>query len=182
MHLWCQLIPQACLVFNLLQKSIINPKNSAYAQVHGAYDFNATDAAPPGTHVVVHKKPAVCGSWEIQRIDGWYMVHALHHYRCFEVFANNTALIRIADTVDSFPHHFTIPFQSSVDNAIEVAKQLAHALQNTYPRAPLLQLEDSTMANIKKTISCIEEINICRHGPELGVPVWDNSIDQKFVR
>ena len=35
MHLGCQFIPQACLVLNVLRQSIINPKLSTYAQVHG---------------------------------------------------------------------------------------------------------------------------------------------------
>ena len=69
-HIWCRLIPQACLVLNLLQQSRINPKLSAYAQVHGAYYFNTTPVAPSGTRVVVHEIPAVGGSWTIRGIDG----------------------------------------------------------------------------------------------------------------
>ena len=86
MNIWCQLFTQACLVLILVRKSRINPKISDYAQVHDAYDFNATPASPPGTRVVVHEKPAVRGSWEIWGIDGWYLGHFLHHYRCFEFF------------------------------------------------------------------------------------------------
>ena len=99
-HIWCRLIPQACLVLNLLQQSRINPKLSAYAQVHGAYYFNTTPVAPSGTRVVVHEIPAVGGSWKIRGIDGWYLGHTLHQYICFEVFANNTSHSRIADTVE----------------------------------------------------------------------------------
>ena len=104
--------------------------------MYGAYDFNAIPVAPPGTCVVVHEKPEVRGSWEIQGIDGWYLGHALYHYRGFEVFENNTAHSRIADTVENFPHNFNNTFQSSSDNAIEAEKQLAHALQNPAPSAP----------------------------------------------
>jgi hypothetical protein len=57
MHLWCLLIPQATPTFNLLCQSHINPPLSAEAQLNGAFDFNTTPLAPPGTRVVVHEKP-----------------------------------------------------------------------------------------------------------------------------
>ena len=59
MHLWRQLIPQACLVLNLIRQSRITPKLSSYTQVHGAYDFNETTVLPPGNRVVVNEKPVV---------------------------------------------------------------------------------------------------------------------------
>jgi hypothetical protein len=62
LHLWDQLLSQAMISLNLLRGSRINPKLSAYAQVHGAYDFNRTPLKPPGTHVIVHEKPSVRGT------------------------------------------------------------------------------------------------------------------------
>ena len=150
MHLWCQLIPQACLVLNLLWQLRINPTLSAYTQLNGSYESNATPVSPPGTCVVVHEKPEVRGRWEIWRIDGWYLGHAINHYRYFEVFKNNTYHIRIEGTVEFSPHKFTMPLPSSVDNTIEAAKKLAHALQNPAPSTLLSQLGDSTMADIKQ--------------------------------
>ena len=38
MHLWCRLLPQAFLTLNLMRQSRINPKLSAYAQLHGIHD------------------------------------------------------------------------------------------------------------------------------------------------
>ena len=62
-HLWCILIPQSILSLNLLRGSIMNPKLSAHAQVHGSFDLNATTIAPPGTKIIIHDKPIVRGSW-----------------------------------------------------------------------------------------------------------------------
>ena len=47
-HLWCRLISHCLLTLNLLRPSRINPKLSAYFQLHGAFDFNRTPLAPPG--------------------------------------------------------------------------------------------------------------------------------------
>lgn len=63
-HLWDRLLPQATITLNLLHKSRINPKLSAYAQIYGAFDFNATPMAPPGTRVLIHEKSNQRGTWE----------------------------------------------------------------------------------------------------------------------
>jgi hypothetical protein len=55
MHLWCRLIPQATTTLNLLRQSRMNPRLSDEAQHNGAFDFNKSPMAPPGTRVVVHE-------------------------------------------------------------------------------------------------------------------------------
>ena len=72
LHLWDRLLPQALLSLNLLRGSRINPHLSAWAQVHGAYDFNRTPIAPPGTHVLVHEKPDARKTWAPHAVDAWY--------------------------------------------------------------------------------------------------------------
>jgi hypothetical protein len=64
MHLWCRLIPQANITLNLLRGSRVNPKLSAYAQVHGPFDFNRTPLAPPVTFVLGHDKPDKQKNWD----------------------------------------------------------------------------------------------------------------------
>jgi len=59
LHLWDRLLPQAELTLNLLRGSRINPRLSAWAQLHGPFDFNCTPIAPPGIRVIIHEKPAV---------------------------------------------------------------------------------------------------------------------------
>jgi hypothetical protein len=49
MHLWCRLIPQATTTLNLLCQSHINPRLLAEAQLNGAFDFNKTPLALPGS-------------------------------------------------------------------------------------------------------------------------------------
>ena len=68
---------------NLLQGSRMNPKLSAYAKIHGYFDFNATPLAPPGTKIVIHEKPSIIGSWSLRGIDGWFVGYAPFHYRFF---------------------------------------------------------------------------------------------------
>ena len=63
MHLWDKTIPQAELTLNLLRQSRLNPKLSAWKQLHGRYDFNSTPIAPPGIKVKAHVQPIQRQTW-----------------------------------------------------------------------------------------------------------------------
>ena len=47
-------LPQATQTLNLLRRSRINPQLSAEAKLNGAFDYNRTPMAPPGTKVLIH--------------------------------------------------------------------------------------------------------------------------------
>jgi len=79
--LWDQLILQAEPTLNLLRGSWVNPNLSAWAQLHGAYDFNHTPIVPPSICILIHKKPSVQGTWAPHTGDGWYLGPAMQLYR-----------------------------------------------------------------------------------------------------
>ena len=56
------LIAQANLTLNLLQMSQINNSLSAYAQLHGMYDYNKTPIAPPGTRAIIFEPRGIQGT------------------------------------------------------------------------------------------------------------------------
>jgi hypothetical protein len=70
LKLWDKLLPQATITLNLLRKSRINPRMSAYARLNGHVDFNRTPLAPTGTRVVAHDKPDQRASWDPHGVDG----------------------------------------------------------------------------------------------------------------
>ena len=47
---------------------------------NGPHDFNREPLAPPGTKVMVHKKPQVRTSWGFHGQIGWYVGPAYKHY------------------------------------------------------------------------------------------------------
>jgi hypothetical protein len=65
------LLPQALISLNLLRQSRINPRISAWEQVHGPYDFNAHPMHPPGTRCVVLDDPSKRQSFASQ---SWHTV------------------------------------------------------------------------------------------------------------
>ena len=143
LHLWDKLLPQALLTLNLLRSSRINPRLSAQAQVHGAFDFNRTPLGPPGTKVLVHEKPTNRETWTPHAVDGYYLGPAMHHYRCFRVWICATQAERVSDTLTWFPSQVIMPTASSAETAIAAAKDLIKALNNPSPASALSPLSDS---------------------------------------
>jgi hypothetical protein len=138
-HLWCRLIPQTVLTLNMLQPSRINPKLSAYNQVFGNFDFNATPLAPMGTKVIVYeRKKQRLSTWSDHGQHGWYTGSAPHHYRNYSVFITATRAIRICDTVVFLPTKFPMPATSSTDRITEALENLVTELRNPRPAAPFL--------------------------------------------
>jgi hypothetical protein len=106
LKLWDNLLPQATIKLNLLRKSRINPRMSAYAQLNGHFDFNRTHLAPPGTRVIAHEKPDQRPSWDPHGVYGYYLGPALDHYRCYQVHVTKTKGTRIVDTVEFSPPNY----------------------------------------------------------------------------
>jgi hypothetical protein len=90
LKLWDRLLPQAQIMLNLLRGSRVNPRLSAQAQLHGAFDFNWTPLGPPGTRVFIHELPDKCGTWSPHAILGFYTGPASDHYRCCQVWVLET--------------------------------------------------------------------------------------------
>ena len=128
---WDRLIDQCNLTINLLRTSRINPNLSAYAYLNGNFDFNAHPLAPPGTKVVIHKKPNDRTSWQYHGTEAWYIGPSLEHYRCFKCFIPATGAIINTDTVKMIPHMVPIP---NFTDAIAVQQAIAdilHIIKNS---------------------------------------------------
>ena len=81
LHLWDRLLAQATLTLNLLRPSRINPRLSAEAQLNGAFDFNRTPLAPPGTKALIYESSSDRRTWAPHVVDSWYLGPAPEHYR-----------------------------------------------------------------------------------------------------
>jgi hypothetical protein len=80
LSLWDKTIPQAELTLNLLRGSRINPKLSAWEQLHGRYEFNRHPIAPPGIQVLAHAKLSKRKTWDTHAFEAWYIGPAMEHY------------------------------------------------------------------------------------------------------
>jgi hypothetical protein len=75
---------------------------------------------------------------------------ALEHYRCCTVYITKARSNRIVETVELFPHKFTLPFPSSRELATQAAADLTHALLNPQPAGPFCQVGDEQAITLRK--------------------------------
>jgi hypothetical protein len=101
---------------------------SAYAQLHGQFDFNRTPLAPPGCEAIIFNGPDQRALWDLHGGKAWYTQPAMEHYRCFKTVNPLTNRQRIADTIKFLPHNFDMPKLSSADLAARAAADLTTAL------------------------------------------------------
>jgi hypothetical protein len=150
MHLWDRILPQAVITLNMLRTSRSNPKLSAATHIFGQYDFNRSPMVPPGTRIIAHEIPGRRRTWAPHGQDGWYIGPALEHYICYTVYITKTRSNRIVETVDFFPHKFTLPFPLSHELATQAAADLTHALLNPKPAGPFCQVGNEQAIALRK--------------------------------
>jgi hypothetical protein len=136
---WDRLIKQAVMTLNMCRPSRINPKLSAYQQVWGNFDFNKTPLAPPGCKVVVHERAMERGAWACHGIVGYYIEPAMHHYRNYTSYIQETRGIRTTNTIEFFPDKVDMPTTSTADRLARATENLVDILHQPHPATPFMQ-------------------------------------------
>ena len=90
---------------NILRKSRINPKISAFEQMYGPHDYDTHLFAILGCAVELHVTPKSRRTWEAHTKTGYYLGAAWDHYRCHRVWVKDTRSERIGQTV-FFKHKY----------------------------------------------------------------------------
>ncbi len=126
---WAYLLPQSEITLNLLRKSRINPKLSAYAQLLGHFDFNKTPMAPPGCELIAFVPPAQRPSWGYHGQKAWYTRPAMQHYRCVHAINASTGRETTVETMQFLPHNFRVPSMTPIQLATATAQKLIEILR-----------------------------------------------------
>ena len=147
MHVWYHLLSQALLTLNLLRR--INPKLSAYAQLHGQYDYNANHVAPLGIQVLIHEKSNNRISWAPHGVEGWFSGPAMEYYSCSRVIASKTGGKIVTYTVQFPPHDVQMPGISELDRSREASIELIDALTHMKHVSPTREVADNGVQALK---------------------------------
>ena len=78
---WHHILEHVVVTLNMLRPSKLNPKISAYMQLHGIFDFNKTPIAPAGCKIIIHDRTNERPAWANHGSRGFYVGPAFHHYR-----------------------------------------------------------------------------------------------------
>ena len=140
-YLWDKLLLQTELSLNLLRQSTVAPLLSSWEDFNGPFNFDATPLSPIGCRLLIHNKPSTRASWAFRARDGFYVGHALQHYRCFQVVDTTTKYTLISDTVE-FRHDYLVqPTSTHANRLIHTFHFLSSALKETPSAAIDAQLD-----------------------------------------
>ena len=140
LYLWDKLLTQAELTLSLLRGSRVNPKLSAWEQMRGIFDYNATPLGPPGTRALVRDKPHQRGAWAPRGQDARCIGPALDHCRCCQAWARDSRDERVADALTWLPETVAVPTPSSLGLVAAGLQDIATALTDPQPASPLSPL------------------------------------------
>ena len=126
----------------------MNRKLSGYAQLHGEFNYYATPLALSGTQVIIHEKPTVRGTWAYHGLKGWYLGPSMNHYWCHHVYVTKTRGEQDSYFVKVSPHNTPLPYNSSLENVIIGARELAYVMKNPAPQALFSNIRDSQIVAI----------------------------------
>jgi len=158
LHLWDRLLDQTIITLNLLRTSTINNRLSAYAQIHGLFDFNSTPLGPPGTKVLIHERPSSRGTWAPHGTEGWYISPSMDHYRSYNIYIPSTKSMRVSDTLAWFPTQVVMPTASSSDIAFAAAHDLTQALLHPSPASVLSPISTSQRESLLQLATIFRDI------------------------
>jgi hypothetical protein len=143
---------------NMLRRSRINPKLSAFTQIFGVFDYNRTPLAPIGTKTVVHQRTTQQGrtTFADHGVIGWSIGPAMNHYRHWTFYIPKTRGTRVSDTVSFLQENYTMPATASSDRATAAIEELTEALKNPSESAkPFL----NTGSKLNEAITALTELS-----------------------
>ena len=82
----------------------------------------------------------------------------MNHYRWHHVYVTKTRGEWESDCVEFLPHNTPLPYKSSAENAIILARELAYALKNPAPQAPFSNISDSHLVATEKLSKILTKV------------------------
>ena len=130
LRLWCQILPQAEHQLNMLRKSGTRPTMSAFEHLHGKHNYDAQPFAILGCAVEMHVMPSNRRTWDYHTKSGYYLGTSWEHYRCHEVWIQDTKSTRIDQTVFFKHRYITQPPVTDTDALLRACNDICNALRS----------------------------------------------------
>lgn len=150
---WDRLIPQANITLNLLRPCTVNEFHSAYAYIHGIYDFNAHPLAPLGCKAIVHQRTIKEGgrrtTWDNHGKIGYYIGPNLEGYRSWDFYIPETGGIQDTDTAEFFPKT-PLPKTTVQTEIMESLDRIESVLNENKPEHTKILSDDGPCAAIRR--------------------------------
>ena len=115
---------------NMIRASQINPNRSAYEELKGTVDFNATPLAPLGTKAVLYIPAAARQtSYSDHGKLGWYVGPVLAKYRNYAIWLADSKDRMESNRVEFFTTKYQLPTRTRTDRLSAALENLTKELQ-----------------------------------------------------
>jgi hypothetical protein len=111
----------------------MTPTILAYAYLWNQHNYNTNPFAPLGCKVEAHLVPSNHKMWAPHIASGFYIGNTWDHYRCHEIYINDTRHIRTCNTVFFKHKYLTMPTFTPTDTLIQAADNLTSAIAGILP-------------------------------------------------
>ena len=105
--------------------------------MEGEYHFDTTPIAPPGSEMLVHKKPNRRKSRGFNAKKAWYLGPYFQHYYLVHGILPSTDGERTSDTVRFKHHEIALPQLTPADQILEATRQLQTTIEQQTKEAPM---------------------------------------------
>ena len=120
---------------NMLRKSHSTPNISVFNHLYGQHNFEAPPFGILGTKVEIHAMAKQRKTWESHTKTGYYLGPAWRHYRCHNIWVEDTKSTRIGQTVFFRHKYLTAPQVTPSDALIRASDQMCEALTKADPHS-----------------------------------------------
>ena len=138
----------------MLHKSRVDPARSSFQVLYGNHDYNTNPFAPLGMEVELHKMPSKMPAWGTHTKKGYYIGNSWEHYRCHEVWVQETRNVRVGQTV-FFKHNcLTEPSVTILDAVVQATDDLCTVLKGRLPVKGAMQSAVELLMDVFKAPTC----------------------------
>ena len=136
-------------------------QRSAYTCLFEKFGYSATSLVPPGTKILMHSKPWVTSSWELNGEECWTIGSSLELYRCIKCYFSKIRSVRDIDTITFFPKVISFP-KVTTDNFLrQVAEDIISILTAPpTPTTPSLEVGNTIRNELLKIATVLKIIDI----------------------
>ena len=185
-QLWCQILPHAEHQLNLLQKSRVVPKISAFAHMYGKHDYETQPFAPLVCGVEIHVMPSVRETWKSHTKTGYYLGTSWEHYRCHKVWIQETKSTQVVQTVFFKRKYLTQPTITAPDALVREGDNICNTLANIAPetektRRAIDFLMDIFKSQARKNESGTDTQRVCTEAARARRVVVDEAEQTIYV-
>merc|ERR1711966_578340 len=147
-QLWSKMLKQVQDTLNMFRTSRNNTSKTAYQELEGNFDWNATPMAPLGTKGSVFIHPDNRNTFAPHCDEGFTVGRAPHHYRLLEFYIPATRGYRLSGTYRLYPQPCRMPVISEEDRTVSAATELLEKMRKEIP--PAAKEKKQWLKTIKK--------------------------------